>query len=231
MQITVSNNNKSVGWISPPACGGLCPALCSLFARGGFRFLSLSPPLVSTATIPPTTTNATATHRRTLISHFTGVNSPFSTPSAGPPHPASFVLLTPPPPPPPLTGMCSAPRCLLAGAFRGVSVSPRQLLAPCASSSGGWPTARRPLPCTPPAASPEDAALRRLPPSASAAKTGLSIVYQGAVQCEDRVLALSRWGNSLTAVGVAVSSLDVVTKESPPAQCVTHLQSDVHRNS
>ena len=81
----------------------------------------------------------------TLISRFTGVNSPFSTASAGTalspssplPHPSSPI------------GMCSAQRCLLDGAFRGVSVSPWQLLAPCASPSGGWPTARRPLLHTP----------------------------------------------------------------------------------
>lgn len=46
-------------------------------------------------------------------------------------------------------GMCSAQRCLLDWTFRGVNVSPRQLLAPCASPSGGWPTARRPLLHTP----------------------------------------------------------------------------------
>lgn len=46
-------------------------------------------------------------------------------------------------------GMCSVQCCLLDRAFSGVSISPRQLLAPCASPLGGWPTARTPLLHTP----------------------------------------------------------------------------------
>lgn len=144
----------------PPTCGGLRPALCSVFARGGFKFLSLSfSPCVAH---PPPTLPATptTTHRPEWLPppHF---NKPFHRGQFSFLHAVSWGLLIPLPSspsrrplPPLLTGMCSAPRCLLAGAFRGVSVSPRQLLAPCASLSGGWPTARRPLPCTPPAASP-----------------------------------------------------------------------------
>lgn len=105
------------------------------FAKQGFKFPSPSCPALAPQN----------GDHHTLISHFTGVNSPFSTASAGSPHSPSSPLPHPGSP----VGMCSARRCLLDGAFRGVSVSPWQLLAPCASPSGGWPTARRPLLHTP----------------------------------------------------------------------------------
>lgn len=132
--VYVNTSNKSISSM----CGFLSAA-CGLhgaqFAKEGFEFPSLS----RTAPAPQNGDH------HTLISHFTGVNSPFSTASAGSPHSPSSPLPHPGSP----IGMCSAQRCLLDGAFRGVSVSPWQLLAPCASPSGGWPTARRPLLHTP----------------------------------------------------------------------------------
>lgn len=112
-----------------------CGRHSAQFAKDGFEFLSLPCPALAPQN----------SDQRTLISHFTGVNSPFSTASAGLPRSPSSPLPQPGSP----IGMCSAKRCLLDRAFRGVSVSPWQLLAPCASPSGGWPTARRPLLHTP----------------------------------------------------------------------------------
>lgn len=128
--VYVNTSNKSIWSFLSVACG----RHNAWFAKEGFEFPSLSCPALAPQNV----------NHHTLISHFTGVNSPFSTASAGSPlpHPSSPV------------GMCSAQRCLLDWAFRGVSVSPWQLLAPCASPSGGWPTARRPLLHTHPAASP-----------------------------------------------------------------------------
>lgn len=105
------------------------------FAYKGFEF-----PILSCPTLAPQ-----KGRHHTLIIHFIGVNSPFSTASAGLPHLPFFPLSHPGSP----VGMCSAQRCLLDRAFSGVSVSPRQLLAPCASPSGGWSTARTPLLHTP----------------------------------------------------------------------------------
>lgn len=129
--VCVNTSNKSISWI-----WGFLSTACGLhvaqFAKEGFEFPSLSCPALAPRN----------GDHHTLISHFTGVNSPFSTASAGLPH-------SPSPHPGSPTGMCSAQRCLLDWAFRGVNVSPWQLLAPCASPSGGWPTARRPLLHTP----------------------------------------------------------------------------------
>lgn len=132
--VYVIKSNKSISWIwcfRSAACGLHSAQL----AKDGFEFLSLS--------CPPLAPQNGEHH--TLISHFTGVTSPFFMASAGSPQSPSSPLPHPCSP----TGMCSAQRCLLDWAFRGVSVSPWQLLAPCASPSGGWPTARRPLLHTP----------------------------------------------------------------------------------
>ena len=126
--VYVNTSNQSIWGFLSAACG----VHSAPFAKQGFGFPSPSCPALAPQN----------GDHHTLISHFTGGNSPFSTASAGSPH-------SPLPHPRSPVGMCSARRCLLDGAFRGVSVSPWQLLAPCASPSGGWPTARRPLLHTP----------------------------------------------------------------------------------
>lgn len=151
--IYVNTSNKGISWI----WGFLsvaCDSRRAQFAKEGFEFPSLSCPVSAPQN----------GDHHTLISHFTGVNSPFSTASAGSPHSPSSPLPHPGSP----IGMCSARRCLLDGAFRGVSVSPWQLLAPCASPSGGWPTARRPLLHTP-----SSIPLRTLPSLLSPPSLGL----------------------------------------------------------
>lgn len=59
---------------------------------------------------PPPPTAQNGNHRRTLISHFTGVNSPFSTASAGPPHSPSFAPFAAPPNQHPSSLACARPR-------------------------------------------------------------------------------------------------------------------------
>lgn len=132
--VHVNTSNKSISWICSflsAACGWHTAG----FAKEGFKFLPLScPALAPPEWWPP---------------HF---NKPFHRGQFSFLHGVSWVapstLITPSSPGSPI-GMCSAQRCLLDRAFRGVSVSPWQLLAPCASPSGGWPTARRPLLHTP----------------------------------------------------------------------------------
>lgn len=132
--VDVNTSNKSIsrilGFLSV-ACG-LHHVQCT---ATGFEL-----PLLSCLGLAPQNGD-----HHTLISHFTGVNFLFFTASAGLPHSPSSPLPHPRSP----IGMCAAQCCLLDWAFRGVSVSPWQLLAPCASPSGGWPTARRPQLHTP----------------------------------------------------------------------------------
>lgn len=105
------------------------------FAREGFEFLLKSCPMLAPQN----------GGHHTLIIHFTEVNSPFSTASAGSPSAPSSSIPHPGTP----NGMCSVQCCLPDQAFSGVSISPWQLLAPCASPLDGWLTARTPLLHTP----------------------------------------------------------------------------------
>lgn len=171
----------------PPTCGDLRPALCSLLARGGFRFLSLSPPLVSAPPLPLTTTSITTTHRLEWQPppHF---NKPFHRGQFSFLHAVSWALsfhflrLPHFPPSHPSSMACARPHDVywperLEGlAFHRGScchhVPPSQ--------AAGRRHAGRCL-AHPRQHPPEDAAPQCLPHSASVRKTGLCIVYQGAI--------------------------------------------------
>lgn len=141
--VCVNTANESMaciwGFLSVAACGmHSAPS-----AKEGFEFLSLSYSVLAPPERRPPHFNKP--FHRGQFSFLHGVSWV-----------APFTLFTPSSPGGSPIGMCSVRRCLLDGAFRGVSVSPWQLLAPCASLSGGWSTARRPALHTPSSIPPED---------------------------------------------------------------------------
>lgn len=121
---SVNTPNKTI------SCLQACGRHGSLFSKEGFEFLSLSFSTGPPEWWPP---HFNKPFQRSQL--------PFSTASAVSPYSPSSSIPQPGSP----TCMCPARRCLLDWAFRGGSVSPWQLLAPCASPVSGWPTARRPL--------------------------------------------------------------------------------------
>lgn len=138
-----------------------CGLHVAQLAKGGFKFLSLSCPAP-----PPQNGN-----HRALISHFTGVNSPFSTASAGSPHSPSLPLCSPP-------LACAQPSVVYwTEHLEGLAFHHGSCWHHVPLRSGGWPTARRPLLHTP-----WSIPLRTLPSIASFTwpwlKPVVSIVYQ-----------------------------------------------------
>lgn len=158
---SVNTPNKSI------SCLQACGRHGALFAKEGFEFLLLSFP-----TLAPQNGD-----HCTLISYFTGVNSPFSTASAVSPYsPSSPIPQSGSP-----TGKCPARRCLPDWAFRGVSVSPWQLLAPCASLCERLADSTQATASHTPEHPPEDPSLHRPLYTWPWFETVASVIYQIAV--------------------------------------------------
>lgn len=113
----------------------------------------------------------------TLMSYFTRVNSPFSTASAVSPQLPSSLIPQPGSPP----GMCPGRQCLPVWAYRRVSVSPWQLLAPCASPRERLADSTQATASHTPEHPPEDPSLHRALYTWPWVETVASVIYQIAV--------------------------------------------------